>query len=423
MVLSAIKLVHINAEKALEVIETLIGFVEARNPYATPHKLSKSKADDPDHQQFQRFHQQSSGGGGGGGVGDRLIPAELLGPAQLPYLYDLRNSYSFFDSCLESEADEVRIVHQAMDNISQIRANNTALVLSLIATIFLPATFFTGVFGMNFQEDGGYTIGLVNSPYGPHVFYIICILVLFLNIAYFFSMGWLDMVEVSRYFLKLFCGKSFANKFLEDPSMLYAFDDDDGDERDAGNGNRSKSVSKGGAASGGGRDPSTSTRRNISGREFKRATSNTGSNAGANAGVNAGGVGAGPADVGEDSFVSMEGDSSRLSVHMRPMGDAGADEGSTSPTSPHRRSNPGLAGRASHAGGSSRLSAIGRGSFVAAGGGGRGAEPGWATDLLSRRGGTAVQQALEEEQRRQVEAQAKRQRAQEAQYRGRPSMI
>jgi hypothetical protein len=90
------------------------------------------------------------------------------------------------------------------------------MVLSLIATIFLPVTFFTGVYGMNFQEDGGYTIGMVNSPQGPLIFYCMCISVLLISCAYFFSMGWIELYPIYRYFLSLCFGDRRVQEWERD---------------------------------------------------------------------------------------------------------------------------------------------------------------------------------------------------------------
>ena len=79
------------------------------------------------------------------------------------------------------------------------------MLLSLVATIFLPVTFLTGVFGMNFTIDGGFTIDLVNSPYGPGVFYMMCGIVVIFILSYFISKGWIELYSIKVYFQKLFC--------------------------------------------------------------------------------------------------------------------------------------------------------------------------------------------------------------------------
>lgn len=79
------------------------------------------------------------------------------------------------------------------------------MLLSLVATAFLPMTFFTGVFGMNFQIDGGYTMELVNAPYGPTVFYVLCLLVLLTSWLIFLSKGWIEPFFITS----LPCGKLF----------------------------------------------------------------------------------------------------------------------------------------------------------------------------------------------------------------------
>jgi hypothetical protein len=136
-----------------------------------------------------------------------LVPGSVLGIRQLPALYDLENSFRFVQSCLENEAKEVRVITDAIDSISQMRADNTALVLSLIATVFLPATFLTGVFGMNFQEHGGYTIHIVNSKYGPTVFYCLCFTLAVSLCMYYISMGWIEAFAFIRYLLSFTFGK------------------------------------------------------------------------------------------------------------------------------------------------------------------------------------------------------------------------
>lgn len=93
------------------------------------------------------------------------------------------------------------------------------MVLSLIATVFLPATFLTGVFGMNFTVDGGFTIPLVNKPYGPFVFYFICTGLFVCSCLYFFSMGWIELYPIYRYFLKCCCGKRRVVKWEEDGKL------------------------------------------------------------------------------------------------------------------------------------------------------------------------------------------------------------
>ena len=138
---------------------------------------------------------------------DALIPHSILGVKQLPILCDLLNSYAFANSCLANENKEVHMVNTAIDSISQMRADHTALVLSLIATIFLPATFLTGVFGMNFQEHGGFTIEMVNSKYGPYVFYALCVVLAISLSVYYMSMGWIEAFSGVRLVLMMMLGK------------------------------------------------------------------------------------------------------------------------------------------------------------------------------------------------------------------------
>jgi len=86
------------------------------------------------------------------------------------------------------------------------------MLLSLIATVFLPMTFFTGVFGMNFTVDGGYTIDLVNKYYGPAIFYALCGGVILLCWLLFLSKGWIEPFFVFYVLVRWVAGKEGVAK-------------------------------------------------------------------------------------------------------------------------------------------------------------------------------------------------------------------
>eukprot|EP01038_Epipyxis_sp_PR26KG_P012554 gene12554-16836_t len=151
------------------------------------------------------------------------VNSNIFGSVQLPFLYDLQDSFQFVYECILTEIEEAVILHEAMDSVSQLRSNNTAMLLSLVATIFLPVTFFTGVFGMNFQVDGGYTIGMVNDPRGPFIFILMCIAVFILSFSFFISTGWIEVYPLFRQIFVLFCGKSFCRN-AQSVDMLDARD-------------------------------------------------------------------------------------------------------------------------------------------------------------------------------------------------------
>lgn len=113
-----------------------------------------------------------------------------------------------------------------MSNVTAVRSEKTSVSpfllppplphlklqinFTLIATVFLPLTFFAGIFGMNFQVDGGYdmasllflsltsisyTMELLNRKHGPEFFWLLCVLVILLNIYFFLSTGLITLYE------------------------------------------------------------------------------------------------------------------------------------------------------------------------------------------------------------------------------------
>lgn len=148
----------------------------------------------------------------------------------LPAIHDLHSNFVFMQDCLQAKVEELAILKDIAEGISDLRANNGALVLSLIATIFLPATFLAGVFGMNFQKGHSYYIGLLNVPYGPMVFYLLCGAITLLISCYYLYAGWIEPFYSSRLLLKLLLGKQLMMAILgydietDDYSDIEAFD-------------------------------------------------------------------------------------------------------------------------------------------------------------------------------------------------------
>lgn len=156
--------------------------------------------------------------------------SSVLHRHDLAAIHDLHSNFVFMQDCLQAKVHELAILKNITDGVSILRANNGALVLSLIATIFLPATFLAGVFGMNFQKGSAYSIGLLNVPYGPTVFYSLCGAITVLFSCYYLYVGWIEPFYSVRLLLKLLLGKQLMMAILgydietDDYSDIESFD-------------------------------------------------------------------------------------------------------------------------------------------------------------------------------------------------------
>lgn len=109
----------------------------------------------------------------GGGI-QRLLWHIIL-EEHAPYFIDLLDDFEYVQSCLELVLEESVRLESKLEATMHLRSSNTAVMLSLIGTLFLPMTFFAGVFGMNFQVGGDYTMTWLNDKDGPFAFYAMCI--------------------------------------------------------------------------------------------------------------------------------------------------------------------------------------------------------------------------------------------------------
>ena len=78
-----------------------------------------------------------------------------------------------------------------LSNISN-RTNEVMRVLTVIATIFIPLTFITGVYGMNFDRTAGsWSMPELSWPYGYLLVWLVMIAITALMLVYFRRRGWL----------------------------------------------------------------------------------------------------------------------------------------------------------------------------------------------------------------------------------------
>lgn len=78
-------------------------------------------------------------------------------------------------AALNSELQEAQATYEDMNDKSTVTHNNITVALAMVATVFLPLNFFTGMFGMNFQSGGHYNIAALNDKYGPLYFLLLCL--------------------------------------------------------------------------------------------------------------------------------------------------------------------------------------------------------------------------------------------------------
>lgn len=124
----------------------------------------------------------------------------VLSELHVPTLLDVLDVCAFVEQCLDSLAKEADSIHVSMETFSVLRSNHISTILSLTATVFWPLTFLTGLFGTNFSVGAGYTIGMLNEQYGPHVFGVMCIVSALLTIIYFAWQGWLTLPVFARFY-------------------------------------------------------------------------------------------------------------------------------------------------------------------------------------------------------------------------------
>ncbi len=121
-------------------------------------------------------------------------PSPLFSDVSRRYLRDTYDHtiqvMDIIDSYREITASLMDIYLSSVSN----RLNQVMKVLTIISTIFIPLTFIVGVYGMNFQFDKNtmpFNMPELHSPYGYIGVMLAMVIIVILQLAYFFKKGWL----------------------------------------------------------------------------------------------------------------------------------------------------------------------------------------------------------------------------------------
>jgi zinc transporter len=88
---------------------------------------------------------------------------------------------------LEAVRERAAIVHEELTDLRSEQIDGRGLVLSIAALIFLPLTFVTGVFGMNFDF-----MPLLHDTWGFWGTMIACLLITLVGLIWFVRHKWIN---------------------------------------------------------------------------------------------------------------------------------------------------------------------------------------------------------------------------------------
>jgi magnesium transporter len=106
--------------------------------------------------------------------------------ATLPYLRDLRDHIVEVVEALDSQRDRVQAALDLRLALASHRMNDTMLWLTVITTIFIPLSFLTGLYGMNFDA-----MPELHMAFGYPVLLSVMAAVAGGQLFYFYRRGWL----------------------------------------------------------------------------------------------------------------------------------------------------------------------------------------------------------------------------------------
>ena len=114
----------------------------------------------------------------------------LVTPADGARLRSLARLLSRLATRLESLQDYSLQVHSLYQESIDVRQNNVMQWLTVVTTIVMPLTFVTGWYGMNFPH-----MALFDVPWGYVAVVAVCVVIVAVEVAFFWHQGWLSFGE------------------------------------------------------------------------------------------------------------------------------------------------------------------------------------------------------------------------------------
>ena len=113
------------------------------------------------------------------------------------WVSDVISSYEHALDVITDMDTELSRITENINSMINRRNEQISIVLSLVATVFLPLTFIAGIFGMNFQ-NGGILVKMLHQRNGTNWFWGSCASCVVICIYIFVRKGWMDMLGKVR---------------------------------------------------------------------------------------------------------------------------------------------------------------------------------------------------------------------------------
>jgi zinc transporter len=106
------------------------------------------------------------------------IEISWFNPKEINQIQELIEKYIHYLEEIDSARDRAAITHEEINSIYSEQLNQTMYVLSIVATIFLPLGFLTGLLGIN--------VGGIPGTENSQAFIIVCIVLILVGLIEFF---------------------------------------------------------------------------------------------------------------------------------------------------------------------------------------------------------------------------------------------
>ncbi len=166
-----------------DTLDEIEAHLEDGNLYATRRKVSGVRTAAIGYRRFVAPQRTAL---------ERLVAAPLacLDDDDRLHLSDATDRFARMAEELESVRERAAIVHEELTDLRAEQMDSRALVISIIAAVFLPLTFITGVFGMNFDN-----MPLIHGPHNRASFWWTmagCAIIVIGGIFWFVRHQWIN---------------------------------------------------------------------------------------------------------------------------------------------------------------------------------------------------------------------------------------